>query len=189
MSFQNDMEPVDPFARPAVHLVRHRGGAHLTGCEAFARGLVPRHQAQGLGQAGRSGSQFHEGRYDAEIQAPGIDLTDAAQDRRKAEVMQETFFEPGNLVRVPLHQGQLIELRADRPFQAPSGVGCGDMPQLLDRSKELLTKHGESFSEGRQLRGNVVGAGGEHQIGGLASPQSEPEESGSRLVFREPQGF
>ena len=54
MTIDHELETVDPFSAPGVHLVRHRRGADLARAEALGRQLVTSHEAKRGGRTRRT---------------------------------------------------------------------------------------------------------------------------------------
>ena len=157
-------EAADPLAVAGVDLVRHGGGADLALLETLGKQALAGHEAQGGGEARRAGAELVKSGHDLEVERARIHLADRAEGAAKAEMLDDAGLKLGNLGRVPVEEGELVELGADGALQAAHRVTRRELGNTGVRGEYFFTEHRETLAQRGRLGGHVVGAAGEHEV-------------------------
>lgn len=173
VAFQDRVEAIDPLAGAGIHLVGHRGGPGLPLRKAFRGRLVTRHEAEGLGEGGRTAGEIDEGRHDAEVERARVDLADIGPGLREAEVFADLLVKRGHFFGVTIEERNLVHLGAHRALESTHGVGLEDGIEIVKGAQDFLAEHREALTKGRRLRCDIVGAGRDHEVGPLGGALRE----------------
>src|SRR5687768_8003402 len=90
-----------------------------------------------------------------------------------------------HLVGIAAEQRQLIELRADRAFQAAHGITREQLFNSSEGHEQLLSEHRETLAQRGGLSRDVVRAPRNHQVAMCLRLLREGEQGGCGLEMNE----
>src|SRR5690606_15311987 len=147
----------------------------------FGEQALAGHEAQGGGKAGRGRADLVQRGDDLEVERARVNLADGEEADLEAEMLEDAFFEAGDLGGVAFEESELVELGADRALEAAHGIAGGEFVEAGEGGEQLLAKHGEAFAEGGGLGRHVGGAAGEHEGAVLLGALGELLQGGGGL--------
>ena len=132
--------------------------------KSFPGEFVSGHEAERFGEARGSGGELIQHRDDLEVETARVDLADIGEEIPDPEMGREAALEFEHSLRVALEEAELVELRADRALEPTHRIACDERVETLRGVEQFFAEHGEAFAVGRDLRGDVVGAGGDDEV-------------------------
>ena len=182
VAFEYGVEAVDALAGAGVHLVRHRAGTGLTGCEAFGCRLVTSHEAESLAERARRGAEVGEGAHGREIEAARVNLADVDVEIGDAEVGHDASFEVDYFGSVAIEQRNGVHLGANGSLEAADLVVRDEVLERGISTVEFFPEHRDALAEGGGLSRDVVRSGGDDEILPLLGTLTEAGEGSDGFV-------
>lgn len=188
VALEDGVEAVDALAGAGVHLVWHRAGAGLAGCEAFGGGFVASHEAESFAERAGRRAEIGEGADGGKVEAARVDLTDVDVEIGDAEVGDDAAFEVGNLGGVAIEEGDGVHLGSDGSFESADLVVGDEVFERGVSAVEFFAEHRDALAEGGGLGGDVVGAGGDDEVLPLVGALAKAGKGGDGFVTDDEEG-
>ena len=140
------------------------------------------HQAQGLGEGGAAGGEFHQPGNHGKVQRTRIYLPHIHPLGRDAQVGTHAVFQFQHAAGILPEEGKLVKLGSNGALQSAHAVTVHEGNPGPQAVHDVFPEHGDALAHGCGLRGYIVRASGNGHVLPLFSQGAHAVQHGHGLV-------